>query len=132
MFTMNQVMNSFHGNYQNQQSMNVPNPRPSQCPTNLTYQHLVFSRKKIIMEQEVISEAIVAETTSKSRFNSIEVDFKPKTYDAKTSRSDVLFIGTGKLIDLLDTFISHSIYSVKIFDFRQRENFNICGRTIKN
>ncbi len=38
----------------------------------------------------MVSEAIIAETASKSRFNSIDVDFK-------RGNNDVLFVGTGKI-----------------------------------
>jgi hypothetical protein len=100
MFTMDQIMNSFHGAYQGVAATAVPNPRPSSCPNELTYQHVVFSRKKFVMENEIVSEAIVAETTSKSRFNSIDVDYKVESIlgdSASTdTETDVLFVGTGK------------------------------------
>jgi hypothetical protein len=100
MFTMEQIMSSFHGAYLNQAASGVPSPRPSSCPNKLTYQHLVFSRKKLTMEQEVVSEAIVAETASTCRFNSIDVDFKAKnpTNGTNAAESDVLFVGTGKTL----------------------------------
>ena len=86
-------MSSFHGPYQ--QSVEVPQPRPSECPSHLTYQHLIFARKNFIMEMDVQSEALVVETARESQFVSIDVDFQVSDLE-NSSKSDVLFIGTGK------------------------------------
>lgn len=103
-FDMDQIMDSFHGDYKfkskenfdfgenyNRFKKSVPNPRPSQCPNELTYQHLVFSRKNFIMNKEIVSEAIVVESSVSDRFTSIDVEFGPK---------DILFVGTqnGKIL----------------------------------
>lgn len=74
----------------------VPEPRPSHCPSKLTYQHLIFARKNFVMEQDVESEAIVVETARESQFVSIHVDYQVSNRD-NTSKVDVLFVGTGKL-----------------------------------
>ena len=96
MFTMDQIMGSFHSDYKQKQTLlKVPTPRPSECPRKLTYQHLVFSRKNILMENEISSEALVIETSRNSRFVSIDVDFGVTNYQNKVT-SDVLFVGTGK------------------------------------
>jgi hypothetical protein len=93
-------MSSFHGPYQQQQQQQqqqtVPDPRPSQCPNTLTYQHLIFARKNFIMEQEVQSEAFIVESASESQFVSIDVDFNVADLENSTT-SDMIFIGTGQL-----------------------------------
>lgn len=74
----------------------VPEPRPSQCPSKLTYQHLIFARKNFVMERDVQSEALVVETARESQFVSIHVDYQVGNRD-NSSKVDVLFVGTGKL-----------------------------------
>ena len=92
-FNMDEIMESFHGNYKRSTS-EVPIPRPSECPDKLTYQHLKFSRKHILMEQEIISNALIVETSQTNRFESIDVDFKVKN-ENDDIKSDILFVGTG-------------------------------------
>lgn len=104
-------MDSFHGNYKSnsnsaastsddqsnkQQQQHVPDPRPSHCPNQLTYQHLIFSRKNFIMEQDIESEALIVESSLASQFVSIDVDFQVNNLD-NSSTNDVLFVGTGNL-----------------------------------
>jgi hypothetical protein len=119
-------MDSFHGSYYNdfnknakQQSLTFitnPSPRPSQCPSQLTYQHLIFSRKRFIMKNEVLSEALIVETTSKNRFNSIYVDFSQK-------KSDLLLIGTGWL-SLLKHFKKNLPIKIHFFNlFKTMDKF---------
>jgi hypothetical protein len=112
MFEMEQIMNSFHGNYKQlkptSSPIQVPKPRPSECPSKLTYQHIMFSRKNILMENEITSEALVVETSQASRFISIDVDFQVKNYENKYA-NDVIFVGTGKRI-----FFSYFV-TVKFF-----------------
>ena len=96
-FSMDQIMDSFHGEYSSdgsQSFLSVPEPRPSECPNKLTYQHLIFSRKHMMMEKEVSSEAIVVETSKTSRFISIDVDFGVDNYQGQV-KSDVILVGTG-------------------------------------
>lgn len=82
--------------------MDVPVPRPSECPSKLTYQHLIFARKNFIMDTDVQSEAIVVETARAGQFVSIDVDFQVASSslveNTDSSKTDVLFIGTGSLI----------------------------------
>ena len=106
-FTLDQIMESFHGDYKynaensvsnkedQEQQNSIPYPRPSECKNKLTYQHLMFTRKNIRMKNEVISEALVVESSASNRFTSIDVDFEAKSSDGK-QESDVLFLGTGK------------------------------------
>ena len=118
LFTMDQIMNSFHGNYksksfgqQNEHKLKnrpyneeqheaVPKPRPSQCPNKLTYHHLIFSRKNVLMEKEIISEALIVESTEKSRFSSIDVEYEVDRREDNKITNDVLFVGTdeGKVL----------------------------------
>lgn len=95
-FSLNQIMDSFHGDYRStdESFLNVPQPRPSECPSNLTYQHLIFSRKHIMMENEIRSEALVVETSKRSRFMSVDVDYAVKNYHDQIT-SDVILVGTG-------------------------------------
>jgi hypothetical protein len=120
LFDMNQLMGAFGGKYKAKTSLspasassslsdpgtstinsreqdNIPKPRPNECPDRLTYQHLVFSRKNVAMESEARSEAIVVETSTKSRFVSIDVDFNVRNRSSVTHHTDVLFVGTGRL-----------------------------------
>ena len=87
-------MNSFNSEYQNSQGKSVPIPRPSQCPDSLTYQHIVFSRKNVAMQNEIVSEAIFVESLSPNRYNSIAVDYEVK--NRQNNANDVIFVGTGK------------------------------------
>lgn len=102
-------MDSFNGNYKSKsftqndydssssKSQNyVPNPRPSQCPNTLTYQHLIFARKNFIMEKEILSQALIIETSVSDKFMSINVDFEVKSKNNQT-KSDIIFIGTGRI-----------------------------------
>lgn len=107
-FTLDQIMDSFHGDYkyntenspnnkedeQEQAQNSIPFPRPSECKNKLTYQHLIFTRKNVQMKNEVLSEALIIESSASNRFTSIDVDFEAKSFDGK-HESDVLFIGTG-------------------------------------
>lgn len=94
-FNMEQIMESFHGNYK-RSTTEVPNPRPSECPNKLTYQHLKFSRKHILMEQEIRSNALIVETSQTNRFESIDVDFKVNSFNNEI-KNDILFVGTGMI-----------------------------------
>ena len=109
MFTMDQIMSAFHGDYKSKSTTSeqiktnsIPKPRPSECPSKLTYQHLIFSRKNFVMENEILSEALIVETASQSRFLSIDTDFNFK------KNNDVLFIGTdnGRVL----TFVIETIF----------------------
>lgn len=102
-FSLEQIMQSFHGDYKHRQSSSpVPNPRPSHCPNKLTYQHLVFSRKHILMEKSVESEALIVETSQNNRFISLDVDYQVSNYNEK-SKSDVILVGTdsGKVLSFV-------------------------------
>ncbi len=99
-FDMQQIMSSFHGSYDKQKAtqssksnvdQQVPRPRPSECPTKLTYQHLMFSRKNIAMQEEIIAEALVVETASSNRFRSIDVHFEVEA----TRKQDVIYVGSN-------------------------------------
>ena len=90
---MDQIMAAFHGDYKlKSESIDptVPKPKPSECPSKLTYQHLIFSRKNFVMENEILSDALIVETASQSRFLSIDVQYEAQ------KNIDMLFIGTGK------------------------------------
>ncbi|CAF0729646.1 unnamed protein product [Brachionus calyciflorus] len=109
-FSMDQIMDSFHGDYKikslnpnfdesekiNRLRNSVPNPRPSECPNELTYQHLIFSRKNFIMEKEILSHAVIVESSVSDRFASIDVD-----YDINSK--DLLLIGTdnGRVLNFV-------------------------------
>lgn len=102
-FSLEQIMQSFHGDYKHRQSSSpIPNPRPSHCPNKLTYQHLVFSRKHILMENSVESEALIVETSQNNRFMSLDVDYQVSNYNEK-SKSDVILVGTdnGKVLSFV-------------------------------
>ncbi len=89
---MDQIMSAFHGDYKLKSSgidQTVPKPKPSECPSKLTYQHLIFSRKNFVMENEILSNALIVETASQSRFLSIDVQYEAK------KNIDMLFVGTG-------------------------------------
>ena len=119
LFSMEQIMESFHGNYKSKsltrlanehKSQNkhfndeshdaIPTPRPSECPQKLTYHHLIFSRKNILMENDIRSEALIIESTESMRFTSIDVDFQVNSRGNSKQASDVLFVGTdnGKVL----------------------------------
>ena len=126
-------MNSFHGDYKSkpftppneyklksrqyneEQQEAVPKPRPSQCPNKLTYHHLVFSRKNVLMENEIFSEALIVESTEKSRFSSIDVEYEVKSGVNKMT-NDVLFVGTdeGKILKFIILMNKENLTQSKI------------------
>ncbi len=116
-FSLEQIMDSFHGDYKNRQATSpIPRPRPSECSNKLTYQHLVFSRKHILMETSVESEAIIVETSKNSRFVSLDVDYQVQSYQKK-SKSDVLLVGTGNIYPKLN-LLSEMVNQVKMVRLR--------------
>lgn len=115
-------MASFDGPYHRahadqEQEQSVPEPRPSKCPSKLTYQHLIFARKNFIMERDVQSEALVVETARESQFVSIDVDFNVADLE-NGSTADVIFIGTGQFHTVPTRFsikVNTVSYEEKIF-----------------
>lgn len=96
-FYMNDIMNAFDGAYNiesNEDSVKVPEPRPSTCPTNLTYEYILFTRKNILMKNEINSQSIIIESGSETRYTKIAVDFNVK--NVNNDLFDVLFVATGK------------------------------------
>ncbi len=149
MFTLDQIMTSFHGDYkqkedhlsQNEMNSNLkhtksntmPVPKPSECPSKLTYQHLMFSRKNFIMQNEILSEALIVETSSQNRFQSIDTDFN---INNNNNDMDILFIGTdnGRVLTFAiendkfhqnDTEIKKKlIYSEELIVFNEEKKIN--------
>jgi hypothetical protein len=103
-YTIDQLKDSFEGDYKKEkstsskesssssssslltlssstslQTSSYPNPRPSDCAarynTPLTYEQLIFSRKNVQMENEISSEALIVQSDQPSRFTNIDVDF---------------------------------------------------------
>jgi hypothetical protein len=95
-FYMNDIINSFNGDYSTKRGsskpLQVPNPRPSSCPNNLTNEHLLFSRKNVLMKNDITSEAFIIESGIENSFIKIDVDFHvSNSFD---ELFDVLFIST--------------------------------------
>jgi len=147
---MDQIMNSFHGDYkskqsakqsfneqQQQQQESVPKPRPSQCPKKLTYHHLIFSRKNFLMENEIVSEALIVESAETGRFSSIDVDYEVTSKKNTKLVNDHLYVGTddGKVLKFViqqnekNLTESKMVFSEKIEIFKHHINeteiFNI-------
>jgi hypothetical protein len=98
-FYMDDIIDSFNGDYVSKRGstkiLQVPNPRPSSCPVNISYEHLLFSRKNVAMKNEIYSEAIIIESGVDDSFSKIDVDYRVK--NAYGEEYDVLFVGTGNL-----------------------------------
>ena len=111
-FYMNEIIDSFNGDYSvrkgSLKTLQVPNPRPSSCPANLTNEHLLFSRKNVAMKNDVNSEAIIIESGAENSFLKIDVDFHVK--NAINELFDVLFIGTdnGHLLKFVIPLDGHT------------------------
>jgi hypothetical protein len=147
---MDQIMNSFHGDYkskqlakqsfneqQQQQQESVPKPRPSECPKKLTYHHLIFSRKNFLMQNDIVSEALIVESAETGRFSSIDVDYEVTNKKNIKLVNDHLYVGTddGKVLKFViqqnekNRTESKMVFSEKIEIFKhiinENEIFNI-------
>ena len=99
-FTMGDIMGAFDADYEatNGQAAQVPTPRPSSCPSNITSQHILFTRKNVRMQKQVSAHALIVESDSSRRFVSIDVDFGVKNADGELF--DVLFVATGQYYEI--------------------------------
>ena len=97
-FYMNDIVDSFNGDYSARRgsikAFHVPNPRPSSCPSNPTNEHLLFSRKNVLMKNEVASEAFIIESGVENSLIKIDVDFHVR--NAYDELFNILFISTDK------------------------------------
>jgi len=91
-FAMNDIMGAFDADYE-AAGAQVPTPRPSSCPSQITSQHILFTRKNVKMQKQVSSHALIVESDSSRRFASIDVDFGVE--NAHGELFDVLFVATG-------------------------------------
>jgi hypothetical protein len=139
---MDQIMGSYNGDYKMKSTNSdtqIPNPKPSQCPNKLTYQHIIFSRKNFQMNQDIVSEAFIIETKRNNRFLSIDVDFNIKSQLNTNITSDVLFVGTddGRVLTLVlqhtnnsrklvyseELTMINNNHSIKNIKFHSKRNF---------
>ena len=132
-FFMNDIISSFNSDYSTRRGssskpLQVPNPRPSSCPANLTNEHLLFSRKNVLMKNEVYSEALIIESGLENSFLKIDVDFHVN--NSFDELFDVLFVSTDngqlmKFVVPIDKMSYKSLNNNSMINSYYKEKFNL-------